>query len=67
MYYKQYVHDMIYKKSHAKNFHLAFRHHELCSDPCIPGKKVDSAIKTAIMEHKDRNCLEAAWLLQQEI
>lgn len=58
-YYKEHVHDMTYKKIH-RSFIKPLRNCELRSYPSIPGKNVDSAIKTKITEHTDRNCLEAA-------
>lgn len=49
------------KKSTDLSLNLSgmMQSYELCSYPSIPGKKVDSAIKTKITEHTDRNCLEA--------
>lgn len=65
-YYKKHVHDMIFKKN-VQIFHLAFQASWAVLLSSIVGKQVGSAIKTKIMEHTDGNCLEAAWLLQQEI
>lgn len=62
-YYKEHVHDRTYKKKKSTDLSLnlsgMMKSYELCSYPSIPGKKVDSAIKTKITEHTDRNCLEA--------
>lgn len=50
-YYKEHVHDMIYKK--IVQLFQPFRNHELFSYPSVPGKRVGSVIKSKITEHTE--------------